>query len=324
MIKRRTILPLLGGATLAAWPVVSRAQAPTLRKIGILVTGTPDPTAFLQEFRAALQGLGYSDGRNISLEVRSAASTDAGRLQVGARELLALKVALIVTYLTAPTAAAKAVTRELPIVMASVGDPVGTGIVESLARPGGNVTGTSAATPEVTAKNVELLCELLPAARRIGVLCNADDPFSKQFLQSIEAAGRTTKVAIHPVFAPGAAGVEAAFAQLLAANVDALILQPSLGLNLAAELSVKHRTASVSPSLAYARAGGLLSFAPDPAAIFRSSAVFVDKILKGAKPADLPVEQPTKFELIINMKTARMLGLTIPQSILARADEVIE
>ena len=324
MIKRRTILPLLGGATLAAWPIVSGAQAPTLRKIGILVAGTPDPTAFLQEFRAALQGLGYSDGRNISLEVRSAGSTDAGHLQAGARELLALKVALIVTYLTTPTEAAKAVTRELPIVMASVGDPVGTGIVESLARPGGNITGTSAATPEVTAKNVELLCELLPAARRIGVLCNADDPFSKQFLQSIEAAGRTTKVAIHPVFAPGAAGVEAAFAQLLAANVDALVLQPSLGRKVAAELSLKHRTASVSPSLPYAHSGGLLAFAPVPAAIFRSSAVFVDKILKGAKPADLPVQQPTKFELIINMKTAKALGLTIPPSILARADEIIE
>ena len=126
------------------------------------------------------------------------------------------------------------------------------------------------------------------------------------------------------MFAPGAAGVEAAFAELLAANVDALVLQPSLGLKAAAELSVKHRTASVCPALPYARAGGLLAFAPDPAAIVRSSAVFVDKILKGAKPADLPVEQPTKFELIINMKTARMLGLAVPPTMLARADEVIE
>jgi len=323
-MKRRTILPLLGGATMAAWPVMSRAQGPTPRKIGILVAGTPDPTAFLQEFRAALQGLGYSDGQNISLEVRSAGSTDAERLQVSVRELLALKVALIVTYQTPSTEAAKAVTRDLPIVMAGVGDPVGTGIVESLARPGGNVTGASSATSEVTAKNVELLCELLPAARRIGALCNASDPFSKQFLQSIEAAGRTTKVTIHPAFAPGAAGVEAAFGQLLAANVDALVLQPSLGFKVASELSLKHRTASVSPALAYARAGGLLAFAPDPTAIFRSSAVFVDKILKGAKPADLPVVQPTKFDLIINLKTARMLGLTVPPAMLARADEVIE
>jgi len=302
-MKRRTILPLLGGATMAAWPVMSRAQGPTPRKIGILVAGTPDPTAFLQEFRAALQGLGYSDGQNISLEVRSAGSTDAERLQVSVRELLALKVALIVTYQTPSTEAAKAVTRDLPIVMAGVG---------------------SSATSEVTAKNVELLCELLPAARRIGALCNASDPFSKQFLQSIEAAGRTTKVTIHPAFAPGAAGVEAAFGQLLAANVDALVLQPSLGFKVASELSLKHRTASVSPALAYARAGGLLAFAPDPTAIFRSSAVFVDKILKGAKPADLPVVQPTKFDLIINLKTARMLGLTVPPAMLARADEVIE
>jgi len=324
MIKRRRILPVLGSVTLASWPVISRAQGPTPRKIGILVAGTPDPTAFLQELRDSLKGLGYIDGRNISVEVRSAGSTDAARLQVSARELLALKVALIVTYQTPATEAAKAVARDVPIVMAGVGDPVGTGIVESLARPGGNVTGVSAATVEVTAKNVELLCELLPAARRIGVLCNASDPFSKQFLESIEAAARTTKVAIHPVFAPGAPGVDAAFAQSLAANVDALVLQPSLGLTLAAELCVKHRMASVSPSLPYARAGGLMAFAPNPSDIFRLCAVFVDKILRGAKPAELPVQQPTKFELIINLRTARMLGIAVPPTMLARVDEMIE
>jgi putative ABC transport system substrate-binding protein len=324
MIKRRTILPVLGGATMAAWPAISRGQTPAMRKIGILVAGTPDPTAFLQEIRVSLRELGYIEGQNIGFEVRSAGSTDTGRLQASAQELLALKVALIVTFQTPPTEAAKTVTREVPIVMAGVADPVSTGIVESLARPGGNITGASAATSEVTAKNVELVCELLPAARLIGALCNASDPFSKQFLKSIEAAGRKTKVEIRPVFSLGAPGVEAAFAEALAANVDAVVLQPSLGLKLAAELGVKHKMAIVCPNLTFARTGGLLSFAPPPAAIFRLSAVFVDKILKGAKPADLPVQQPTKFELVINLKTAKMIGLTVPPSILARADEVIE
>ena len=324
MIKRRTILPGLGVATLAGWPAASRGQASAMRKIGILVAGTPDPTAFLQELRVSLRELGYIDGQNIGFEVRSVGSTDTGRLQVSAQELLALKVALIVTFQTPPTVAAKAVTREVPIVMAGVGDPVSTGIVVSLARPGGNITGVAAATSEVTAKNVELICELLPAARLIGALCNASDPFSRQFLESIEAAGRTTKVEIRPVFSLGAPGVDAAFAEALAANVNAVVLQPSLGLKLAAELGVKHKMASVSPSLAYARTGGLLSFAPNPAAMYGLSAVFVDKILKGAKPAELPVQQPTKFELVVNMKTAKTLGLTVPPSILARADEVIE
>lgn len=323
-MKRRSVLSVVGGAALASWPVVSRAQAPAPRKIGVLVTGTPDPTAFLQEFRHTLKGLGHIEGQTISLEVRSADSSDAARLRVAAQELLALKVALIVTYLTPPTEAAKAVTREVPIVMASVGDPVRMGIVESLARPGGNITGVSAATVEVTAKNVELLSELLPAARRIGVLCNASDPFSKPFLESIEGAARTTRVAIHPVFAQGAPGVEPAFAQLLAAKVDAVLLQPSLGLKLTAELCLKHRMPSVCPSLRYALGGGLLSFAPDPAAVSSLTAVFADKILKGIKPADLPVQQPTKFSLVINMKTARMLGIAVPPSLLHRADEVIE
>ena len=180
-MNRRTLIAMLGG-TAAAWPLVSRGQAQTIRKIGILVAGTPDPTVFLQEFRSSLRGLGYIEGQNIGVEVRSAGGTDPARLKAGAQELLALKVAVIVAYQTPSTEAAKVVTRDVPIVMAGVGDPVGTGIVESLARPGGNITGVSSATPEVTAKNVELLHELLPAAKRIGALCNANDPFSKQFL----------------------------------------------------------------------------------------------------------------------------------------------
>jgi len=321
-MNRRTLITVLGG-TMAAWPVVSRGQS-RMRKIGILVAGTPDPTVFLQDFRSSLRGLGYIEGQNIGIEVRSAGSTDPARLKAGAQELLALKVEIIVTLQTPPTEAAKAVTRDVPIVMSGVGDPVGTGIVASLARPGGNITGASSATPEVTVKNVELLHGLLPAARQIGALCNANDPFSKQFLESIQKAGRVSNVEIRPVFAPGAPGVEVAFAELLAAKVDAVVVQPSLGVKAAAELSLKHRMPGASPNLSYARAGGLVAYSGNQAALYRMSAVFTDKILKGAKPADLPVEQPTKFDLIINLKTAEALGLTFPPTMLARADEVIE
>ncbi|MDI1285627.1 MAG: ABC transporter substrate-binding protein [Reyranella sp.] len=321
-MNRRTLITALGG-TAVAWPVVSRGQS-HMRKIGILVAGTPDPTAFLQEFRSSLRGLGYIEGQNIGVEVRSTGSTDPARLKAGAQELLALKVDVIVTLQTPPTEAAKAVTRDVPIVMGGVGDPVGTGIVASLVRPGGNITGVSAATPEVTAKNVELLHELLPAARRIGALCNANDPFSKQFLESIQNAARASNVEVRPVFAGGAPGVEAAFAELLTAKVDAVVVQPSLGVRAAAELSLKHRMPGASPSLPYARAGGLVAYTGNPVAMYRMSAVFTDKILKGAKPADLPIEQPTKFDMIINLKTATALGLTIPPTMLARADEVIE
>jgi putative ABC transport system substrate-binding protein len=321
-MNRRTLIAALGG-TAMAWPVVSRGQS-RMRKVGILAAGTPDPTLFVREFRSSLHGLGHVEGQNIGIEVRSVGSTDPARLKAGAQELLALKVDVIVTLQTPPTEAAKAVTRDVPIVMAGVGDPVGTGIVASLARPGGNITGISAATPEVTAKNVQLLRELLPAARHIAALCNADDPFSKQFLESIQNAGRTSNVEIRPVFARGAPGVEAAFAELLTSKVDAVIVQPSLGLKAAAELSLKHRIPGASPSLPYAHAGGLVAYTGNPTAMFRMSAVFTDKILKGAKPANLPVEQPTKFDLIVNLKTAKALGLTIPSTMLAHADEVIE
>lgn len=321
-MNRRTLIAALG-STAVAWPAVSRGQS-HMRKIGILVAGTPDPTVFLQELRSSWRALGYVEGQNIGIEVRSADSTDPERLKAFAQELLALKIDVIVTFQTPPTQAAKAVTRDVPIVMGGVGDPVGTGIVASLARPAGNITGVSAAVSEVTAKNVQLLHEMLPAGGRIGALCNANDPFSKQFLESIQKAGRASNIEIHPVFAGGAPGVEAAFAELLTAKVDAVVVQPGLGVVAAAELGLKHRMPGASPNLSYARAGGLVAYSADQAAMYRMSAVITDKILRGAKPADLPIEQPTKFDLIINLKTAKVLGLAIPPTMLAGADEVIE
>ncbi len=301
-----------------------RARSQDLPKVGVLVAGTPDPAPFLKEFRAKLRGLGYVEGRNVQMEIRSAGSTASARLRASVQELIALKVAVLVTFQTPPTEAAKEIAHDVPIVMAGVGDPVGTGLVASLVRPGGNITGVSSATSEVVAKNVDLLHELLPAARRFGALCNADDPFSKPFLENIRLAGKSTKVDIHPAFAHGASEVDAAFAQLLEAKVDAVVVQPSLGVQRAAELTLKHRVAGACPIPPFVRAGGLLSYSADRNAIARLSAAFADRILKGAKPADLPVEQPTEFELAVNLKTAKALGLSVPPAILVGATEVIE
>lgn len=290
----------------------------------MLVAGTPDPALFLKEFREGLRQLGYVEGETIALEVRSAGSTDPVRLQTTARELVKLKPNAIVGYQTPPSQAAKAVTHDIPIVIES-GDPVGTGLIESLARPGGNVTGVSSATADIAAKNVQLLHEFLPTARNIGALCNASDPFSKPFLDKIEDAGTAIGLRIRPVFAHGAEELEAAFAELVAQPpVNAVVVQPSLGAEQPAALARKHRLAAASPHRPFAVAGGLLSYSANQPALFRRAATFVDRILKGARPADLPVEEPTLFDMVINLETASLLGLSVPPTVLARANEVIE
>jgi putative ABC transport system substrate-binding protein len=323
-MRRRILIATLGGAV-AAWPSVAWTQRRAVPVIGILVAGTPDPTAFLKEFRDGLRSFGYIEGQNIVLEVRSAGSTDPARLKASALELVRLKVDVIVSLQTPPSQAAKEATRDIPIVMAGVGDAIGTGLVASLARPGGNITGTTSGGAGYSAKNVELLRDLLPAIRRIGVLCNSSDPYSKPFLERIqEAAGQATGLDIRPVFARGAAELEAAFAELVKAKVDAAVLQPSLGSKGPAELALKHRMAAASANRQFAEAGGLLSYTSKQEEVWRAPAYFVDRILKGAKPADLPIQQPTTSELVINLKTAKALGITVPPALLARADEVIE
>ncbi|HEY6979685.1 ABC transporter substrate-binding protein [Reyranella sp.] len=306
----------------AAWPLGSRAQS-AAPIVGVLVAGIPDPTLFLKEFREGLRGLGYVEGKNIVLEIRSPGSTDPARLKASAAELVRLKVKVIVCYQTPTAEAAKETTQDIPIAM-ETGDPVGTGLVASLAHPGGNLTGMSGATADVAAKNVEILRELLPAAKRIGAMCNANDPFSKPFLAKIQAAGNALGVEIHPAFAHGAAELEAAFAGLLRVPVDAIVVQPSLGAKAPADLALKYRLPAASPHIPFANAGGLLSYSANQPALYRTVAVFVDKMLKGAKPADLPVQEPTTFDLVINLKTAKVLGLSVPPALLARADRVIE
>ena len=310
-------------ACAAARPFASRAQ-PALPVVGIVVAGQPDPALFLKEFQAGLRKLGYVDRQNIVLEIRSAGSTDPGRLKNTVRELVGLKPKIIVCYQTPTAVAAKEVTRDIPIVMAGVGDAVGTGLVLSLAHPGGNITGISTATAETSAKNVELLRELVPSAKRVGALFNAIDPFSKPFLERIRAAAPTIGVEIRAVGAHGAVELEAAFAEMMKAPVDAVVIQPSLGSTHPAELALKHRLPAASPNEPFAQSGGLLAYTSDQPTVFHAAAEITDKILKGAKPADLPVQEPARFNLAINTKTAKLLGITVPPLLLARADQLIE
>jgi putative tryptophan/tyrosine transport system substrate-binding protein len=233
-------------------------------------------------------------------------------------------VDIIVTWFTPPAQAAKQATTETPIVMADAGDPVGTGLIASLSRPGGNVTGIAAITAELAGKCVELIRDMLPAARRVAALINVPDPFSKPFLEKIQRGGEATGIIIDPIRIGSRAEFEAAFAEMAKKRPDAIIVQPSLPGKRATELALIHHIPAVSVPRWFAEEGGLMSYSPKFPELFYQAAVYVDKILKGAKPADLPVVQPAKFELVINIKTAKALGLTVPESFLLRADEVIE
>ena len=314
----------LFGAAAAVWPLAGRAQQPAkLPTVGALVLGSTDPEQFWRDFRQGLRDLGYVEGQNIRFEFRSAQG-QANRVPELAAELVRLKVDVIVTWFTPPTQAAKQATHEIPIVMADTGDPIGTGLVASLPRPGGNVTGIASVTAELAGKSVQLIRDMLPSARRVTALANATDPFSKPFLEQIKLGGEATGTTINPVNIGGSEELEAAFAAMEKDRPDAVIVQPSLPSKRAAELALKQRVPAVSVPRWFAEEGGLMSYSPRYADLFHKAAVYVDKILKGAHPADSPVEQPTRFELVINMKTAKALGLAIPETFVLRADEVIE
>ena len=241
-----------------------------------------------------------------------------------AAELVRLKVDIIVAAQTPAVHAAKQATSEIPIVMATAGDPVGTGLIASLGRPGGNITGNAATTAELGAKTLEAVREMLPAVRRVAVLANASDPFTRSFLEQIEAGGRTLGIQVQSVMVRTADEFETAFSGMIKERADAVIVQPSLPRKAALELAMRHRLPSVSPTRLFPAEGGLMAYSASQHDMYRRAARYVDRILKGAKPADLPVEEPTKFELVINLKTAKALGITIPPALLARADEVIE
>jgi len=322
-MDRRAFIGTLAGGLLAA-PLAAEAKPPKVPTIGVLVVGSPGSERFWRLFREALRELDYIEGQTVRFEYRSDQG-QVSRLPALAAELVRLKVDIIVTWFTPSARAAKQATRDIPIVMALAANPVETGLVESLARPGGNVTGIAGVGAELAGKCVALIREMMPSARLIAVLANAPDPFSKPFLEQIRLAGAATGTIIDPILIHSTEELEAAFPIMAKQRPDAVLVQPSLPTKRAAELAMRYRL----PAISFVRAivdegGGLMSYGVGEADAYRRAAVFVDKILKGAKPADLPIEQPTKFELVINLKTAKALGLTIPPSLLQRADQVIE
>ena len=321
-MRRREFLAGVAGAS-AAWPQAGRTQPAKLSLVGVLVLGNPPPEPFLEALRDGLRQVGYVEGRNLRVEVRNAQGR-AGGLAGKAAELVALKVDVIVAYQSPSAAAAKQASTEIPVVFSSVGDPVATGLVTSLARPGTNATGTAAGTAEIAGKSVELIRELLPSARRFAVLANAADPFTQPYLAEIGRRAREIGMELDPVMVRPAEPLEAAFERMSSQRAAAVIVQGSLVRNDAADLALKHRLPSLASPSIWPRSGGLLSYSADFSAMLRETAEYVDRILRGAKAADLPVSFPSKFQLIVNLNTAKAIGLTIPPNVLSRADEVIE
>jgi putative ABC transport system substrate-binding protein len=321
-MRRRDFIVFVGAASALA-SFAAAAQQPKMPTIGVLVVGSAGSERFWRLFQQDMRELGYIEGRNVKYEFRSDKG-EASRLPALAGELVRLKVDLIVVWFTPAALAARQATQQIPIVMALVGNPVETGLVASLAQPGGNVTGMAAIGAELAGKLVDVIHEVMPAARRIAALANVPDPFSKPFLQRIDSNGAAAGLTIDPIMIHSSAELDAAFSALEKERPDALIVQPSLPIRRVAELALSHRVPAVSFIRDFAEQGGLLSYGSDEADAYRKATVYVDKIVKGAKPADLPVQLPTKFELLINLKTAKALGLTLPQSFLVRADEVIE
>jgi putative ABC transport system substrate-binding protein len=322
-LKRRTFITLLGSAA-AAWPLAARAQPSKVARIGALYIGLADAESFKKEIREGLRELGYVEGQNVVFEFRSAEG-QLDWLPGLAAELVQLKVDVIVTLYVPPSLAAKDATGEIPIV-AVVGDPVETGIVSSLARPGGNITGVSLMASALAGKSVELFRDMLPLARRVGVLGHSTNPvFAKAMLDEVLLAGGPTGLEIQPVvMVRGPDEFEAALMTMVRDRADAVVVQGSLAVKPLTDMAIKYRVPMASTTRAFAEIGGLMSFGADGPDAFRHGTKLIQKILQGRQPKDIPVEQPTKFELVINLKAAKAMGLTIPESFVARADEVIE
>src|SRR6516225_9128775 len=325
-MTRREFITLLGGA--AAWPLAARAQqAGKIRTIGILSAGSFGPTVLsVAVLPDALRTLGWIEGKNIVFE-RRYAENRVERLPELAAELVRLNVDVIVGIGTLAPLAAKRATTTIPIVMTAAGDPLGSGLVASLARPGGNVTGMSLMAPDLGGKRLELLKEVLPRLSRVAVLWDAANPYAALVFKETQGAGRTLGIEVQSLEVRGPDDLDGAFEAARKQRPDAMItVEDPLTLTYRKRI-VDFATGQQLPSLGpreFAAAGGLISYGANLADLTRRAAGYVDKILKGAKPADLPVQQPTKFELVINLKTAKALGLDVPPTLLARADEVIE
>ncbi len=321
-MRRRDFI-LLAGSAAAAWPIAGWAQQSKVRRIGALFVGNADIEMFRTELRDELQKSGYVEGQNVVFEFRSA-QENLSLLPGLAAELVARQVDLILAVYTPCALAAQKATREIPIV-ALAGDLLASGLVPSLARPGGNVTGISMMGAESHGKCVELFRDMLPSVRRVGALANADDPFSKLFLEQVQLAGAIIKIDIAPVaMVRRSDNIDETFATMKMQGADAVVVQGSLASKTTADLALRHRLPAGSSPRSFAESGGLLSYGADGPDSFRRSAAFAVKILKGGIPAEMPVEQPTKFELVVNLKTASALGIDVPLFFQQRATDVIE
>ena len=316
-------------AFVLAFAHVAGAQQPgKISRIGLLSPFSPSDSApWYQAFLQGLRELGWVEGKNISIEYRYA-DGKADRLPELAADLVRLKVDIVVANGTPDGLAAKNATKTIPIVLASAGDPVATGLVESLARPGSNITGLSQTAGEVHGKRLELLKDMVPKLSRVAVIWNPQTLTSTLAWKEIQLPARELGVQLHSLEVRSAADLDKAFQDATRALAGALAIMPGPlfvgNLKRLADLAAKHRLPSIFHLTEFVDSGGLMTYGADRSDLYRRAAVFVDKILKGAKPADLPVEQPTKFELIINLKAAKQIGLTIPPNVLARADKVIK
>ena len=323
---RRFISTLLLGILLASLPADAQQPARASR-IGFLGTSSPSTAPHaLEAFRQGLRGLGYLEGQNIVVEYRWAQGRQE-RLSGLAAELVRLNVDVIVAPNTQAALAARAATRTIPIVFAGVADPVGTGLVTSLARPGGNVTGVTVPYMELVGKQVELLKEAVPGVSRVAVLWNPANPAHASAVKKIDALVRSLKVQLEFVEVQGPVpDFEGPFSAVARRRAEAILVLPDPMLTRSGQLTlfaIQRRLPSVSTFSEFVSAAGLMAYGPNLTDMMRRSATYVDRILKGAKPSDLPVEQPTRYQLVISLTTARALGLTLPQSVLIRADEVI-
>jgi putative ABC transport system substrate-binding protein len=301
------------------------AQPAPVPRIGVLAMEggmVATPERFQAEFRAALRERGYVEGQTIFVDYRWVAAGHAERLHDLATELVRLPVDLLVAVSTPAAQAAKRATLTIPIVFIA-GDPVGTGLVASLARPGGHVTGVSGIGAEIGGKCLEFLREIVPALTHVAVLVHATDPFARPFLEDIQAAAQPIGVRIRPVVVQGEEEFDSAFTAMVQEGVGAVIVQLLLATPRVAALAVQHHLPAMATSETFAGAGGLMTYGATSAWRSQSVVTYIDKILKGAKPADLPVQRPMKFDLVINLKTAQALGITIPPTLLFQADEVI-
>jgi putative tryptophan/tyrosine transport system substrate-binding protein len=326
-MRRREFISLLGGAA-AVWPVAARAQQASMPVLGFLYAGSPEPSAHLvAAFRAGLSEVGYVEGRNVSIEFRWA-HNQSDRLPDLANDLITRRVAAIVApgSLLGPIAA-KAATTSIPIVFSMGGDPVELGLVSSFNRPGGNVTGISSMNVDLGSKRLGLLHELLPTARRFALLASVS-PFTNPLVRDVQAGASTLGAEVEIIYAATNGDIDTAFAVTRQKQIDALVIAPGPLFNnnrvQLAILAARYAMPTIYSSREFTEAGGLMSYGPSITEEFRQAGIYAGRVLKGEKPADMPVMRSTKFEFVINLKTAKALGLEVAPALLARVDEVIE